>query len=136
MNAQSGAAAPVGDRLAILLSGLCIVHCLAMPLVFSLLPWLGWAHEHEPLIHRLLLLVIVPLSITVLLSGFAKHSHYLVLSLGVVALLLLIAAAAVSGIPHPIEIALTALGSTFLIASHLLNMRVLTNQSNKDCIGA
>ena len=117
--------APAGDRLAIVLSSLCLVHCSAMPFILALIPWLAWTQEHEPLIHRSLLLVIVPVSVTVLLKGCEKHSQRLALWLGITALAFLIAAGVSPNLPHRLEVALTALGSTALIASHVINIRTL-----------
>ena len=122
---QSSPLALLGDRFAIVLSGLCIAHCLTMPLLLSVIPWLSWMHEHEPLVHRLLLLVIVPLSASMLLRGCAKHSRYFVLWLGAIALACLLSAVLLTGFSHTMEITLTALGSVGLIGSHLLNMRGL-----------
>ena len=50
------------DRLAIAVSGVCLVHCLVAPVLIALLPSLG-AAWHNDLTHWLLLGVAVPVSL-------------------------------------------------------------------------
>jgi hypothetical protein len=127
VSAISQPAATLGDRSAILLSGLCLVHCLVLPIVAATLPWLAWLDGNENWVHRGLLLAIVPISLLALASGCRRHRDRRVLLLGLAALgLLSFAALAGAALPRPwLETALTVLGSVALAASHLLNLRAL-----------
>lgn len=118
---------PLGDRSAILLSGLCLVHCLALPLLAAALPWMAWFSDNESLVHRWLLVLIVPVSLLALTRGCLAHRHRGVLLMGQAGLSLLIfAALAGQQLPLPwLETALTVAGSIALSASHVLNLRAL-----------
>jgi prepilin signal peptidase PulO-like enzyme (type II secretory pathway) len=81
------------DRIAIALSTICIVHCLAMPLVIAVLPLAAFAVDGDGHFHTLMLWFVVPTS--VLGFGFGAHAHRRpdILALGVVAIAVLATAA-------------------------------------------
>ncbi|MGB0954922.1 MAG: MerC domain-containing protein [Panacagrimonas sp.] len=114
---------PRADHAAICLSGLCVLHCLMLPLLIALLPALSVLDHYESWIHRGLLLLVLPISAWALGSGCARHGHRAILIAGVVALTVL-AIAPFLGRPDW-ELPLTVVGSLALIASHLLNLRRL-----------
>lgn len=122
-HAPSGS--PTGDRAAILLSALCAVHCLVLPLVVPLLPWAALLTENDSTVHRWLLLAIVPVSVYALLRGCARHRKALVFALGACAVGLLVAAP-FAKLPSPRwEQGLTLLGAAALSVSHLLNLQAI-----------
>ena len=59
------------DLTAVGLSGLCLVHCLALPLVIALLPFL--ARYSDGHLHLQMLTVVLPLSTLALTVGFRRH---------------------------------------------------------------
>jgi len=118
----SFAASSWADLSAAALSGLCLVHCLALPVLASLLPVLGAWSEAE-WVHAVFVLVAVPLSIGALWRAHARAplpaSLWLMGALG----LLLLAAGAL-GWPRPQwEAPVTVAGSLALVATHALNLR-------------
>lgn len=115
---------PAGDRAAIFLSGLCLIHCLVLPLLLALLPWLAWFVENDAVVHRWLLIAIVPVSAYALFLGCAQHGQRAWLWLGAMALAVLMGAA-VADVVETWESSLTLLGSVTLSAAHLLNLRAL-----------
>ena len=110
------------DRLGILFSGLCVVHCI----LFSLFLWggvgsIGFIAASEEVIHPLLLLVVFIIGLLSFPSGYIKHKQrgpMLLALIGITGLL--------AGLFIPIfyEIILTALSGTVLITSHLWNYRL------------
>ena len=107
------------DRLAVGLSGACVIHCLALPTLAAVLPILGvWAHSEW--VHLALLLAAAPLSAAALLGRAGR-------SLGVALLaafaLGLMAYAALADMPSGTETALTVIGATTLAVAHLWNAR-------------
>jgi cation transport ATPase len=122
---------PAGDRSAVLLSGLCVLHCLALPIAAAFLPWLAWATDHETWVHRALLMLVVPVSLWALLRGGLRHRDLRALLLGSVGLALLgiAALAGVERLHATAETAITVLGSLVLACSHLLNVRALNRAS-------
>jgi hypothetical protein len=59
------------DGAAVALSTLCLVHCLALPLIVAGLPFLAQFNEGH--LHAQVLVVVVPLSIIALGIGYRRH---------------------------------------------------------------
>lgn len=81
------------DRAAVCLSGLCLLHCLALPLLLALFPLLGHVFMAHETFHQLILVVVLPTTTLALGSGYRRHRRRSVLALGVVGLAGLIVAA-------------------------------------------
>jgi hypothetical protein len=109
----------VGDAFAIGLSGLCLAHCLALPLLAGLLPLAGaWAGAEW--VHWLFAAVAAPVSLWTLVRPTDRAAGVVVLALA--GLTLLFAGAA--GFPsHELETPLTVTGGLLLAAAHLINWR-------------
>lgn len=108
------------DRMGILLSGLCVLHCVAgIVLVAGL--GLGGEFLFAPAIHRIGLAFAIVIGSITLLLGIARHGDPRPLQLGVVGLALMIAALIVGhGVPEAI---LTISGVSLLALAHLRNLR-------------
>ncbi|MDE0753105.1 MAG: MerC domain-containing protein [Woeseiaceae bacterium] len=76
------------DKVAVLLSGLCLLHCLLLPFVIAVLPFLGQIGDDH--FHQELLLFVVPVSVVALTVGFRRHGHAEVLLFGGLGLAVLI----------------------------------------------
>jgi hypothetical protein len=110
------------DRAAVFLSGLCLLHCLAIPFALMLGPLMGqWLVTSETRVHWILLALAVPISALALWRGFARHHNRLTVGLGAGGLLLMFI-----GVSHVLgenwEIALTVVGVCALLAAHVRNM--------------
>lgn len=81
------------DRTAVALSGLCLLHCLALPFVVGLLPLAGQVNGNH--FHLQMLLVVVPISVIALALGFRRHGSVAVITGGAAGLLILFAGATV-----------------------------------------
>lgn len=119
----SQAARPLFDRIGIALSGLCLVHCLALPVLVALLPVLassamGDLAEAE-WFHAAMLVPVVLVSGSVL-GRRVKRVRWL-------APLLVVAFGAMVGALFAREEwheqALTVIGASLLILAHWLNLR-------------
>ena len=76
------------------LSALCLLHCLALPLLVTIVPLAAQTAESE-LVHRLLVLATVPVSLRVVWKTSAVHRNWLFVgsvSAGLALLLLLCSA--------------------------------------------
>jgi len=87
MDRSTADSASLLDRAAIALSGLCVLHCLATPLVLLMLPLLGQFSDSH--FHLQMLVVVVPVSALALSLGYRKHRRSSVLVTGAAGLLLL-----------------------------------------------
>ena len=107
----------VADASAIALSGLCLVHCLALPFIAVSLPIVGAFAEAE-WIHKALVLAALPLTGFVIWQSLNKQFEPGFTLLAVAGLAQLFAAAFIEPL-HDYEKSLTFLGATMLAAAHL-----------------
>lgn len=111
------------DRLAIFLSGLCLVHCLAIPIALVLGAVVtDWLHSNETLVHWILFGLAAPVSLWALGRNVAVGGRSN-LYIGIVGLTFMFL-----GVSHllgeMLEVALTVLGVTLVLVAHLRNLRV------------
>ena len=112
------------DRIAIALSAICIVHCLAIPLVVAVLPLaaLGLGGGH---FHGLMLWLVVPVSALGFGLGYRVHRRTDIVAVGIAAVVLLM----IAGIyghdrwPAAAEAAVSVVASLLLAGSHWVNFR-------------
>lgn len=99
---------------------LCIVHCVATPLLVVVLPALELLERPT---HAVLTLVVLCVGLLAFLPGYRRHRRWRVVLLGLVGFGMLSAGVLVpgDGISEGAEIALTVVGGITLIAAHLRN---------------
>ncbi len=105
------------DATAITLSALCLIHCLALPVLSLSLPVLGALAEAE-WIHQVLVILALPIPVIAVLNDRGQSGRYEFTVLAAVSLSLMLAAAFFEPL-HDFETALTIVGSTLLAAAHI-----------------
>ena len=113
------------DKLSITLSLACMIHCLLMPSFLILTSgFLALSIDNE-LIHRVFLIIVLPVSLYALITGYQNHKILSYLYLGVSGLWLLFFAVffgeGVFG--EFFEKSLTLLGSIIVATSHYKNYK-------------
>lgn len=111
------------DRLGLGLSGLCIVHCLALPVGLALLPLWPVAAQIHIWLHAVFAVVIVPTTLAAMWYGYRRHGSYGTLSLLGLGLITVLAALLI-GHEAPGEVTetlVTLSGSSLLILGHWRN---------------
>ena len=126
---------PQADKVAISLSVLCALHCLALPLAVALLPSLVAIGLQDEIFHIWIVLVVIPVSVYALTLGCRKHRNTGVL-LGGLSGLLLLCVTALFG--HDLagesgERALTLAGALIIAASHARNFQLCRERNTCDC---
>lgn len=123
MDRSTSDSASLLDRAAIALSGLCVLHCLAMPFVLLALPFLGQLTEGH--FHLQMLIVVVPVSSVALGLGYRRHRRLSVMVAGGIALLLLFIGGTWMHNEFGIiaDRAATIAGSLLLASAHFYNSR-------------
>ncbi|WP_159647205.1 MerC domain-containing protein [Sphingorhabdus sp. 109] len=106
---------------ALFLSGLCVVHCIGLPLLFLVVPVFANVFAFPDAFHAYALLLAVPLSLTSLIYGASQHRSFTPLAIGTFGLLLM--AVALSEKYHHAEVILTLLGASSVALAHLSNWR-------------
>ena len=120
MNLLDGQTKPSTARLnmyAVGLSTLCLIHCIAVPVLVTVIPVAAVAAENE-ILHRILVIVAVPVSLPVVWRALPGNANGLFVgaALGGLGLLLLAAfVEALSAYERPITVA----GGVLLGSGHL-----------------
>lgn len=108
------------DRAGIILSGLCVVHCLLGVLLVGMLG-LGGEVLLSPAVHRFGLALALGIGVVSLGFGVARHGRTGPLLIGGLGLALMAAAIAVG---HGVaEAVLTVLGVSLVALAHIRNLR-------------
>lgn len=114
------------DSVAIGISVVCLVQCLATPLLLIFLPVLGGSVLHGEAFHRLLVWFILPTSVIAFALGCWQHRRWSVLvpaSLGL-ALIIVAAVLGYARLGAAWETAITLSGAMLLAWAHLRNYRL------------
>lgn len=114
------------DKLAMTLSFVCVAHCLFVPSFLILTSGiLSFSLDNE-FIHKLIVLLAVPVSIYALTTGYKNHNTISFLPVGVLGLLTLILAVVLgeSTLGEFGEKALTLGGSILVAYAHFKNYQV------------
>jgi hypothetical protein len=117
--------AAVLDRAAVMLSGLCLLHCLALPFLLVSLPALSALSAGH--LHAQMLIVAIPVSVIALGFGFRRHESRYVLAFGVVGMLLLVVGGTVAHSYYGIvaDRTFTISGALVLAVTHYFNSRLV-----------
>jgi len=123
------------NNVAIGLSALCLLHCLASPLLLVLLPGLSALQLENEAFHTWLLVGVIPTSVFSLFMGCRQHHRYRVVSLGICGLLFLILAVLVGDGENGkiLEKILTLIGASIVGLSHYLNFRLCRRLEECNC---
>ncbi len=108
------------DRLGISASILCIVHCLATPVLVIFMPLLGGTFAHG-WFHLVIAALIIPVAVLALWRGYRLHHRIQVLYLGGLGLILICLAL---GLDPSYEIPLMVAAGVLLASAHYLNLKI------------
>jgi hypothetical protein len=113
------------DRIAITLSTICIVHCLAMPLVIAMLPIAAFTFGSDGHFHALMLWLVVPTSAVGFALGYRVHAKASIVATGAaaVAVLAVVALWGHDGWDATSEVAVNVAASVLLASAHWRNFR-------------
>ncbi|MDC1051509.1 MerC domain-containing protein [Gammaproteobacteria bacterium] len=124
----------LSDKFAMTLSMVCLVHCLFAPsLIILTYSFMAMSVDSE-LVHKLILLITVPVSLFALSLGYKNHSTMNFIVLGIIGLLTLVLAVILGEgfLGENGELFLTMLGSTLVIIFHYKNYQIC-KKTNCDC---
>lgn len=124
---SAGAATTALDATAVALSALCLLHCLALPLLLALLPLASATFVADERFHFWMLLLVVPTTVLALGTGWRRHGRTRIVLLGAIGVAL-IAFAALGrtwvGLGETGDTVFTVIGATMLAVAHVWNLRV------------
>ena len=131
----------ISDRLAMLLSSLCVIHCLLTPILFISIPALaGVSILNDETFHQILLFFVLPIGVFALSLGYLHHKNKWVVFAGVFGLTLLSSPLLVEwvGLGHEVlgeygEVTITVIASFIIVGAHLINYRLRSSVQEPIC---
>ena len=128
------------DKLGVILSVGCLIHCLLLPIILPLLPMLGLAIGHNGYFHLTMCGIIFINLCATLLPGVLMHKKALVLVLGIYGFLAILAGGLVELLsPNMVNVNRetmgTMMGSCMLVLAHYLNHRYRCACKHHHCHG-
>jgi uncharacterized membrane protein len=123
----------LSDKFAMSFSMLCLMHCLFAPALIVLsYSSLAITIESE-LVHKIILLLTIPISIFAITLGYRNHLNNLIIFTGISGLTILVAALLIGeNINENAELILTTIGSMLIIFCHYKNYKIC-KKINCDC---
>jgi drug/metabolite transporter (DMT)-like permease len=120
------------DRAAVMLSGLCLLHCLALPFLIVAMPALSELSGGH--FHAQMLIVAIPVSAIALTFGFRRHANRYVLVFGLLGMLLLVTGGTVAHDYYGLvaDRTLTIAGALVLAVTHYFNSRLMRHCRSTD----
>ncbi len=111
------------DNAAVVLSGVCLLHCLTLPILIAVLPFMSQFGEGH--FHAQMLLIVLPVSVIALTLGYRRHRSKSVIAWGSVGMLLLVLGATVahSSFGLVADRAVTICAALILAFAHYFNNR-------------
>ncbi|TQV72104.1 MerC domain-containing protein [Aliikangiella marina] len=116
---------PIGDKTAIGLSFLCVVHCLILPLLLILVPSSTLQMFSDEGFHQGILIAVFISSFTALTIGFKKHKQISIVYWISAGLMILFSAALLGHdlLGEYAEKILTVLGAAIIAIGHIKNYK-------------
>jgi hypothetical protein len=109
------------DRLGMVISSACVIHCLALPLAAAMLPLLSVTLPGDEWIHKVLLGLALPVTGLALYRGWRRHHSLFPLVTGATGLS--IVGLALLAQSEALEAFLSATGGSIVVWAHLRNWR-------------
>jgi carbon starvation protein CstA len=118
-----------GDRVGIVASALCFVHCVATPVVLSLSAVSSHFLPSEEHTHRVFAVFVTIVGALAIGFGFRRHRRKRVLAAALLGLLLIFSGAYFGDLlpSHACEVAITLAGSCCMIFAHRMNHTFCSN---------
>lgn len=117
----------VSDKAAIVLSFLCVLHCIALPLILIILPTVsGLLVLDDERFHQWLVFAVIPISVFAIITGYFHHRRANVFLIGAIGLLMFVGAAlfAHDTIGEKGEVIFTLIGSALIAFGHVRNFQL------------
>jgi len=114
----------IWDKIGICASGLCLVHCLATPILLLAFPAFSLSHEIDEHFHQIIAVIVILSIMIAVFPHCKKHGHRDIIAIALTGTALILGSVFIHDIPHILEILLTVSGSICLMVAHFRNIKV------------
>ncbi len=120
------------DNFGLTISAACAIHCILLPVLVILSPYIELAFFTSHEFHETLMYFILPTSLVAFTMGCKKHNDDIVKLGGICAIFVLLIALSLHEFSETLSIILTLFASSLLIFTHLRN-RTLCAEKDHCC---
>ncbi len=120
------------DNFGLTISAVCAIHCILLPVLIILSPYIELAFFTSHEFHETLMYFILPTSLIAFTLGCKKHNDDIVKLGGICAIFVLLIAILLHEFSETLSVVLTLFASSLLIFTHLRN-RTLCAQKEYCC---
>ena len=122
----------IWDKVGICASGLCLVHCLATPILLLFVPGFKYSDMVDEHTHEIFAVVVVSSIMFAVYPNCRKHGHNDIILLALSGVVLILISIFFHDIPVGISHTITVIGSIILIIAHIKNMKVRHGKCESD----
>jgi hypothetical protein len=114
------------DTMGIVASTLCLIHCVSMPFLITLLPMIGLQFLSGHTTHRILAFFVVAFACLAIIPSYLKHRNAIILISMLVGVTIVLIATFGSGkfFADSLELPLITVGNLIVVATHLRNRQL------------
>ncbi|WP_231129168.1 MerC domain-containing protein [Alteromonas mediterranea] len=131
----------ISDKIAMILSSLCVIHCLLTPILLISIPALASVSIlNDETFHQILLFFVLPIGAFALSMGYLHHRSKWVVLAGATGLTLLSSPLLVEwvGLGHEVlgeygEFLITVIASFIIVSAHIANYRLRETTQGSTC---
>ncbi len=114
----------IWDKVGICASTLCLIHCLATPVLLIIFPASSLAKIQESLFHAVFAVIVLGSILLAVYPNCKKHGHKDILTFSILGVFCILASFIFHDHEASLETVFTIIGSMFLIIAHFKNMKV------------
>jgi hypothetical protein len=114
----------IWDKIGICASGLCLIHCLATPVLLLIFPAFKISGDEHGHVHEIFGIVVIASIMLAVYPNCRKHGHYDIMAISLSGMVLVLAGIFIHDLPLIASQVVTVLGSILLITAHIKNMKV------------
>jgi len=114
----------IWDKIGLCASGLCLIHCLATPILLLLMPGFQFSEGFDEHMHEIFAVIVVTSIMFAVYPHCRKHGHKDIIAYAFIGVALILVSVFFQDIPLDLSHILTIIGSIFLIIAHVKNMKV------------
>ena len=121
------------DKVGICASGLCLIHCLATPILLILFPASMFTNIHFEITHQIFAVVVTSSILLAVYPTCKEHGHFDIIGLALIGITLILCAVYFHDYTSKaVSHGTTIIGSIILIVAHIKNMKIRHGKCESD----
>ncbi len=123
----------IWDKVGICVSGFCLIHCLATPILLILFPASMFTNIHFEITHQIFAVLVTSSILLAVYPTCKEHGHYDIIGLALIGITLTLCAVFFHDyVSKTVSHGTTVIGSIILITAHIKNMKIRHGKCESD----